>query len=106
MATAISSGVDAPRLSPTGLWILAMSASPNPASWSRATRLACVPRLPIAPMYPVGGAEQRGERRVLELGIVGEADRSVAGSELEAGQRLIRPRGHQALGVRDALEHC
>src|SRR3984893_3449088 len=52
IAMAISAGVEAPRSSPTRLWMRAMASSANPASCSRATLLACVDLLPIAPILP------------------------------------------------------
>ena len=103
---AISSGVAAPRLSPTGLWMRAMSVSAEPRLAKPRHSLGVGPAAADSADVAGLGAEQRRQRRVLELRIVGEADGRVAGSELEARQRLIRPRGDQAFGVGDALEHC
>ena len=91
--TAISAGLTAPMSSPIGAWMRASAASSKP---SRAhpldplgVRLSRSERADVETI----GLERDHERRVVDLGVMGqEADRGIA-VERRLGERFVRPLG-------------
>jgi len=83
--------VTAPILRPTGPWIRAPSAAEKPRPARRCRRLSCVFRLPRGADVEGRRTQSPVERRIVELGIVGQRHQRRARISLYLGQCFIRP---------------
>ena len=93
--TAVSSAVRLPMSSPQGAWMRASRRRPRPpaAVWPRGRPRSDGSR---APDVAGVGVQRRNQRRLVELGVVGEDQHGVTRAQLHVAHHVLRPPGLDA----------